>query len=83
MLLMKCRSFLHLIRTIKSLERGVNMTLVIAIRRFIDNFIKSKDLQRSSNYEDTLEYAVDELYSLCTTDEERELVKAVVRLEDH
>jgi hypothetical protein len=59
------------------------MTLAKALKNFIVNFVVSKELQRSSNYEDTLEWAVDELFSLCTTDEERELVKAVIHLEDH
>ena len=59
------------------------MTLAIEIKRFVDNFIKSKDLQRCSNYEDVLDEAVDYLTSLCTTAEEYEIVKAIISLEDH
>jgi hypothetical protein len=39
--------------------------------------------QHYAGYEDSLERDVDKLFSLCTTDEEREIVKAVISLEDH
>ena len=59
------------------------MTLAIEIKKFIDTFIKSQDLQRYGNYEDILDNAVDYLTSLCTTAEEYEIVKAIISLEDH
>lgn len=59
------------------------MKLIIALRRFIATYVNPTSIHSWSNYEDTLEEAIDKLYSLCTTDEERELVKAIVRLEDH
>ncbi len=59
------------------------MTLIIALRRFITTYVNPTSIHSWSNYEDTLEEVIDELYSLCTTDEERELVKAVISLEDH
>lgn len=59
------------------------MTLASEIKKFIDTFVKSQDLQRYGNYEDLLDNAVDYLTSLCTTAEEYEIVKAVISLEDH
>lgn len=59
------------------------MTLAIEIKKFIDTFIKSTDLQRCGNYEDRLDDAIDYLTSLCTTAEEYEIVKAIISLENH
>ena len=59
------------------------MTLAIEIKKFIDTFIKSQDLQRYSGYEDRLDDAIDYLTSLCTTQEEYEIVKAIISLENH
>lgn len=59
------------------------MTLAKAIKHFIETFIISQDLQQYGRYEDLLDDAVDELYSLCTTETERAMVKAVVSLEEH
>jgi succinate dehydrogenase flavin-adding protein (antitoxin of CptAB toxin-antitoxin module) len=59
------------------------MTLANEIKKFIVNYIKSTDLQQYSGYEDLLEDTVNKLFSLCTTEEEREIVKAVISLEDH
>lgn len=59
------------------------MTLANAIKKFIANFIQSTDLQHYAGYEDRLQDAVDDLFSLCTTDAEREIVRAVISLEDH
>jgi succinate dehydrogenase flavin-adding protein (antitoxin of CptAB toxin-antitoxin module) len=59
------------------------MTLANEIKKFIVNYIKSTDLQQYSGYEDLLEDTVNKLFSLCTTEEEREIVKAVISLEEH
>ena len=59
------------------------MTLAIEIKKFIDTFVKSQDLQRLGNYEDYLDEAIYNLTSLCTTAEEYEIVKAIVSLENH
>lgn len=59
------------------------MTLAIEIKKFIDTFIKSQDLQKYGNYEDRLDDAVYYLISLCKTQEEYEIVKAIVSLENH
>lgn len=59
------------------------MTLAIEVKKFIDTFIKSQDLQNYSNYEDILDDAVCYLTSLCTTAEEYEIVKAIIDLENH
>lgn len=59
------------------------MTLAKAIKNFIETFIMSQDLQQYGRYEDILDDAVDELYSLCTTEAEHAIVKAIVSLEEH
>lgn len=59
------------------------MTLAIEVKKFIDTFIKSQDLQKYGNYEDLLDDVVDYLTSLCTTAEEYEIVKAIISLENH
>lgn len=59
------------------------MTLAIEIKKFIDTFVKSTDLQKYSGYEDYLDDAIDYLTSLCTTQEEYEIVKTIISLEDH
>lgn len=59
------------------------MTLAIEIKNFIANYIKTDKWQHYAGYEDRLEDAVYYLYSLCTTQEEYEIVKTIVSLEDH
>lgn len=59
------------------------MTLANAIKAFIETFILSQDLQQYGRYEDLLDNAVDIMYSLCTTETERAIVKAIVSLEEH
>lgn len=59
------------------------MTLAIAIKNFITNYIMTDKFQHYAGYEDHLEIAVENLFSLCTTDEEREIVRAIISLEDH
>lgn len=59
------------------------MTLAIEIKNFIANYVITDKWQHYAGYEDALERTVDKLFSLCTTDEEREIVKAVISLENH
>ena len=59
------------------------MTLAIEIKKFIANYVMTDKWQHYAGYEDGLERDVDKLFSLCTTDAEREIVKAVISLEDH
>lgn len=59
------------------------MTLANEIKRFIANYIMTDKNQHYAGYEDQLEYAVDKLFSLCTTDAEREIVRAIISLEEH
>lgn len=68
---------------LSQIKEVFTVTLAIEIKRFIDTFIKSQDLQRYSNYEDRLDDAVYYLTSLCKTEEEYEIVKAIVSLENH
>ena len=39
--------------------------------------------QHYAGYEDGLEKDVAELFSLCSTEQEREIVRAVISLEEH
>lgn len=57
--------------------------LAMEIKRFIDTFIKSEELQKYSDYEDRLDKAIDRLIYLCTTFEEYKMVEAIVSLEKH
>lgn len=59
------------------------MTLANAIKSFIANYIMTDKWQHYAGYEDGLERDVDKLFSLCSTEQEREIVKAVISLEDH
>ena len=59
------------------------MTLAKAIKSFIETYIISQELQQYGRYEDILDEAIDRLYSLCTTEAERAIVKAIVSLEEH
>lgn len=58
-------------------------SLAFRIKLFIEHYIMTDEYQGYGGYEDALENAVDYLYSLCTTDAEREIVKAIVSLEEH
>lgn len=57
--------------------------LAMEIKKFIDTFIKSEELQKYSDYEDRLDKAIDRLIYLCTTLEECKMVEAIVSLEKH
>ena len=59
------------------------MILADEIKSFIANYIMTDKNQHYAGYEDQLEYEVDKLFSLCTTDTEREIVRAVISLEEH
>lgn len=59
------------------------MTLATAIKSFVANYIMTDKWQHYGGYEDALERDIDKLYSLCSTEQEREIVKAVISLEDH
>jgi hypothetical protein len=61
----------------------ITVTLASEIKSFIANYVMTDKLQQHSGYEDSLERCIDKLFSLCTTDEEREIVKAIISLEEH
>ena len=59
------------------------MTLANEIKSFIANYIMTDKNQHYAGYEDQLEYEVDKLFSLCSTEQEREIVRAIISLEEH
>lgn len=61
----------------------VIMTLAEAIKTFIEYYIMTDENQNRAGYEYSLEKDIHMLYALCTTDDERAIVKAIVSLEDH
>ena len=59
------------------------MTLADKIKLFISNYLMTTDHQHFGGYEDHLENVIEELFYLCTTDEERAIVRAIISLEEH
>lgn len=69
------QSYLHLIRTIKSLERMIVMTLVQTINSFIYFYEHNTSC---SGFEDTYENYVERMKALCTNEDEKKLVSWVI-----